>query len=435
MRLCFAGLFLLLSILTSPGLRAELREGDTVEAVVAHVAELAIFDSEVRSRLMYAAQLDNSIDTRSRESYLKVLNSIIDEKLLVAKAIEDSVEVTDDEIDRAIDFQIDQYVRQYGSLRRVEEIFRKTVGEIRHEFRETMRQSLLGQKLAQNKFFDLQITQGEVEEFYAEFRDSLPVVPPQVDLHHIVKYVEKENEATQSVRDQVKVIRDSIAKFGDFARFAADYSEDPGSKDNGGDLGVVKRGTFIAEFEEAAFELSAGEISEPVKTPFGFHIIELISKQEDQIHVRHILFSVGQSADDVELARAALDSLRQRAINGENFEDLAREYSDEVETRGFGGFMERRWRIADLSPDLQAIILQMNDGDVTEPLTYPKDPLRAAFHIVYRKKYFPEHSMNLEDDFDVVKEIALRRKRQTKMKEWVLELRKSIHVKIRVADN
>ncbi len=420
----------LLVLVCSAALAQQPREGEPLDRTVAQVADDVILHSDVMARLAYNRQVNPALDINDQKQYKSVLNDLINEKLVVAKAIRDSVEVTDEELDRAIDYQLEQLRRAYGSDARVQEVYNMTISEIKARFRETMRKTLLGQKMAQQQFYSLKVSQREVEDFYARFKDSLPLVPPSVDLYHIVKYVASEAARETEVRDLARKVRDSIAAGGDFAEFAARYSSDAGSANNGGDLGRVSRETFIPEFEQAAFELAIGEISQPVKTPFGYHVIEVLDKSENDVHVRHILFNLGQSDSDVQNTRRFLDSLGTEVRGGMSFEDLAREHSEEEETRAFDGYMERRWPIQQLSPDLQSLVLEMQEGEVTEALTYPKNPARPAFHIVYLKKFLPEHSMNLEDDYTLLEDLALRRKRADKMEEWFVKLRDEIFWKI-----
>ena len=188
----------------------------------------------------------------------------------------------------------------------------------------------------------------------------------------------------------------------------------------------VERGKFVPAFENAAFALQPDEISQPVETPFGYHIIQLIGKSGTSITARHILIRVGQSDADKEAARAALLDVKKQVEAGSSFIELAKSASDERETAGFGG------AIGPIEPeklpeDMRAIVVELPNGGVSEPHPYTTDPTRQGYHILYRKSIIPEHTATLDGDYKALEQMSTYEKRLRLEQEWVAELRRSLY--------
>ncbi|MCS6807953.1 MAG: peptidylprolyl isomerase [Bacteroidota bacterium] len=414
-------------------LMGNLKSGEEMDKIVAVVGNEIILKSEVVGHAMMTAMQERRMNARPDDPVLlrRSLDALINEKLLVTKAIEDSLTASEEEITERMEFQIQAMVQQVGSERRVEEIYGMSMAKIRRDFREEIRKQLLTERLSQQKFAAIKVSSKEVQDFYQQYKDSLPPVPAQVELYHIVKNVEPSAAAKEKTLVLAKKIRDSIIAGGDFAAFARRYSNDPGSAQAGGELGFVPRGKFIAEFEKTAYALQVNEISQPVETPFGFHIIQLLDKRENEVRTRHILLKLGQTDEDVARTKGFLDSLTMRVAQGESFEELAKQYSDDTETKAFGGLLGRM-EIAKLPEDLRAKIEKLKDGAITEPIPYnAPGSTKSAFHIVLRKKFIPEHKISYDEDFKRLEQMAIMQKRAKVYEEWLKELRKSIYWEIK----
>ena len=168
-----------------------------------------------------------------------------------------------------------------------------SVSRIRKNYREEVRKQLLVERLQQQRFMNIKCTNREVEDFYTQYRDSIRPIPASVELAHIVKYIKPSADAKDEVRKLALRIRDSILKGIDFAELAKRHSGDPGSASSGGDLGWVDKGKLVSEYEKAAYDLQSSETSQPIESPFGFHIIQTIDKRKDAVHTRHILLKLG----------------------------------------------------------------------------------------------------------------------------------------------
>ncbi|MBI5324422.1 MAG: peptidylprolyl isomerase [Ignavibacteriae bacterium] len=422
---------------------AQPKEGETLEKIVAVVGNEVITLTDVNTALIMYAQSSPSMnvpdDQKQRvfdslvnnsDMKKKVIDALINEKLVVAKAIEDSVIITDDEVEQRWEYQLQQYIGQFGSEKRVEDIFGMSLSQIRNEAKEIIKKKLLAEKMQQTKLMNLKVTPREVEEFYTKYKDSLQNIPEQVELFHLVKFVNASNKAKEDVYQLAKNVRDSIVAGGEFSAFAKKYSNDLATANNGGELGWFPKGKLIREFEKAAFELQSGQISLPVETPFGFHIIQAIDKKKDSILTRHILFKVGGTSDDIETTKNFLKSIKDSLANDKTFEDMSKKYSDENETKGFGGYIAKT-SVQKLPPDVKILVEKLTDGGISEPTPYVTEKSKSAFQILYRKRTIVSHFPTLENDRKDIEEMALNFKKLNYYDTWIQELRSKLYWEIK----
>jgi peptidyl-prolyl cis-trans isomerase SurA len=329
-----------------------------------------------------------------------------------------------------MEIHLQSEVQRFGSEKRVEQVYGMSIPRIKNDIKEKIKQNLLVQTLVQQKFAEVKVSQKEIDEFYSTKQDSLPLLPPSVEMFHIVKKVNASSDQKKISYDLAKSIRDSILNGGNFAEFAKKYSSDPGTAESGGDLGWFDKGKLFPEFEKAAFGLSTGELSMPVETPYGFHIIQTLEKKADAINTRHILFKVGQSDSDVENVVKILNELKDRVSKGEAFEDLAKEFSDDKESKGFGGFIGKV-PVNELPEPLKILIDSLGEGGISEPLPYKSDPTTPSYHIVFIKRLVAEHKANLKDDYKEIESMASDFKRRILYNDWLAQLRKELYWEIK----
>lgn len=182
---------------------------------------------------------------------------------------------------------------------------------------------------------------------------------------------------------------------------------------------------FIKEFEAAAFSLQRGEISMPVETPFGYHLIQLIDKTTDSLKTKHILFKTGQGDEAREETIKFLDDLKKKAESGESFEDLAKKYSEEKQSQGFGGLIGKM-PIEKIPPSMRDIVKNLKEGEISEPALYAAHP-KMSFQIIYRKRYIEAHKANLKEDYEELEKGAVAIKQNEEYEKWIEELRKTIY--------
>jgi peptidyl-prolyl cis-trans isomerase SurA len=385
--------------------------------------------SDIEGRIAMFLQQNPKVNPSDPELRKQVLESLINERLMVTKAVEDSIAVMDEEINQSLDFMMQNLMQTYGSEKRVEDLYGMSISRIRKNYRDEVRKQLLVERLQQQKFMGVKCTNREVEDFYNQYRDSIRAIPASVELAHIVKHIKPSADAKEEVKRLALKIRDSILKGVDFAELAKRHSGDPGSASTGGDLGWVDKGKFVAEYERAAYDLQSGETSQPIESPFGFHIIQTIEKRKDASHTRHILLKLGGSADDKSRVEKILIDLKERVEKSESFEDLAKQYSDEKETQGFGGSMGVI-ELNRLPADLKSIVETLPEGGVSQPLPYMADPTKPSLHIILKKKNIAEHSPSLSSDFKKIEQMALQQKQAKLMDSFLKDLRDAIPVQV-----
>jgi peptidyl-prolyl cis-trans isomerase SurA len=415
--LCLAVLFTLLLCVTLAG-------QTTLDRIVAVVDKEIITESD----LNYSVQMlsmQNRVNPETPGFKDKVLDGMINEKLILAQALEDSVVVTDEEVADRLDRQIKMLVQQYGSEQKLEELYNMPISRMKRDFREEIRKQMLIQKIRQSRETNMTVARREVEEFFTANKDSLPVIPVEYELSHIYMQPKPDSMIQMAVYKKALTILDSIKSGSDFAVLAKRYSADAGSAQQGGDLGWVRRGLFVKEFEEATFSLKDGEFSKPIKTQYGYHIIQLLERRGESVHPRHILFAIEQSKANDDSTIAELNRIRAKVLAGENFGTLARKYSEDLDTKDVGGDLGKI-PVDQIEAPFMEQLKPLKAGDISEP---GKVPVGTSFgyHIVWVRSITPEHKMNLTDDYRRLEQFALQFKNNIKYQQWVDELRKSIY--------
>jgi peptidyl-prolyl cis-trans isomerase SurA len=397
-----------------------------VDRIVAIVDKEIILESELNAQIQFFV-FNNKLDPNTPGLREQVLQSMIGEKLIIAKAIEDSVTVTDEEVAQQLDAAIQQRVQQVGSEARLEELYGMPLPRIRREFREEMRKNMLSQRLQQQRFGTTQVSRFEVEQFYQTYKDSLPPVPEEVDLAHIFIKPRFSAGERDETRARMLGFLDSLKAGADFADLASRYSEDPGSAKQGGNLGLVRRGQLVKEFETAAFSLNEGEVSGIVETDFGYHLIQLLERRGDAIRARHILLRIQRSGASDTLTVALLDSIRSLALGGKSFAELAKQFSEDKETNLVGGALGTL-NFEQLGKDWLPTVSPLKAGEISAPAKLPWGS-SYGYHIVQVRSRTPAHPMTLEQDYHKVEALAMNYKRTREYQHWLEDLRTQFYWK------
>ena len=413
------GLCILLFLLSLPSLHAQ-----TLDRVVAVVDNDLILESELDAQVQFFV-LNNKVDPNTPGIKEQVLQSMINEKLIVAKAIEDSVTVTDDEVQQQLDALIQQRIQQAGSESRLEEWYGMPVSRIKREFRDEMRRNLLSQKLQQQRFGVSQTSRREVEEFFNTYKDSLGQVPEEVEIAHIYRKPTFTEEAKAQARTKAQSLLDSLTAGVDLGELAKRHSEDPGTAPLGGDLGLVRRGLFFKEFETAVFALNEHQTSGIIETDLGYHIIQLLERRGDAVHPRHILIRVERTKASDDSVISFLNALRTRAIAGESFAELAKKYSEDKESNLIGGSLGTV-ELEKLDKNWYPDVAPLKEGEISAPARLAVGTA-YGYHIVLLKKRTPAHPMTLEQDFHRIETIAANFKRTKEYQGWLEELKGKIY--------
>lgn len=403
---------------------AMLASSQTLDRIVAVAGDEMILESELNAQTQFFV-MSNKIDPNTPGLRAQVLQQMVNDKLILAKAIEDSITVTEDEVTQQLDAVIQQRVQSAGSEQKLEELYGMPISRIKREYRDEMKKNLLSQRLQQQRFGAAHISRIEVEEFYASYKDSLGEVPEEVELAHIFVKPKFDPVAKAAARKKMQTLLDSLKSGVPFDELAKRHSEDPGSASQGGDLGLVRRGLFVKEFETAAFGLKENQLSGIVETEFGVHVIQLLERRGDAVHPRHILLRIERTEASDDSAKTFLNGLRARALAGESFAKLAQEYSEDKETAVIGGSLGTL-ELEQLPKDLYPIVSQMQSGEISEPIKLPVGS-QYGYSIVWVKKRIPEHKASLDLDYKRIETVASNFKRQKDYAAWLESLRKSIY--------
>ncbi|OGU59154.1 MAG: hypothetical protein A2X64_07115 [Ignavibacteria bacterium GWF2_33_9] len=405
---------------------SQLKKGDIIDRIVAIVGDEAITESDIKGRIVFMMQQNPNLKLDDPVIFKNILNTAIDEKLIIAKAKEDSIEVSDDEVEQRWKLFLDQSIMQLGSEQRVEAVYGMSIPKMKNEFMDEIRNKILSQKIMDQEFSRLDVSNKEVEEFYNKFVDSLPEVPESYSLYRIVKNVNMKSKAKEEIYNQSMKVRDSILKFNTFDEMAAKYSNDNATAGDGGDLGWIQKGKFLPELEKVGFNMVVGEVSLPTETPLGYHIMKLLDKRKEEIKIAHILFKFGQNDNDKERIKSILDSLKENINSLDIFKQAAKEVSDDNDTRGFGGAIGNT-PLENLSYQVAEAVKNMKDGEISAPITFSSEVNDFSYQIIYREKVIPKHKANLQDDYNLIKQNAIQHRKVEKYAEWIRELRATMY--------
>ncbi|WP_224995401.1 peptidylprolyl isomerase [Cesiribacter sp. SM1] len=391
--------------------------------------------AKVDNYIALRSELDLTyLDLQSREQFgsvnkCDVLRNLVQNKLMLAKAEIDSITVTDAEVNRELERRMQYMVQQLGGEEEIEQYYNKPLSQFKAELRGRMKEQLLVQRMQEHITQDVTVTPAEVRRFFSKIpADSLPYFSTEVTVGHIVKLPVISKEQKAKVREQLEGIRQRIlSNEVTFAEMAREFSEDPGSAANGGELGFWKRGELAPQFEATALRMKPGEISAPVETEFGFHIIQLIERRGNTYNSRHILMKPNSSEADIRMAEQYLDSLRTVIESGKiSFSKAAKEYSEDKVTQSSGGYFvdadgSQRTSVEDIDPSLYFVIDTMQVGNITKPIPYRTADGKSAVRIVYYKSKVGPHEANLKDDYQKIQAAALNEKKNRIVARWFNE--------------
>jgi peptidyl-prolyl cis-trans isomerase SurA len=417
----------------------ETATGQVVDKIIAKVDNNILLESEVQKSYLEAiSQAQQGIEAPTRCS---VFESLLINKLMVAKAVVDSVIVTDGEVLLEANNRFAMVMQQFGGDEAMlAEMYGKTAEQLKAELEEVMREQLIVRKMRKTITDGITVSPAEVRAFYLNIpKDSLPLFTSEATVGQIVRKPETNPKVREEIIAQLKQFKEAIASGkSTFAELAKAYSEDPGSGAQGGDLGFFRRGELAPEYEATALGLRQGEISDPVETQFGFHMIQLLENKGSTFNTRHILRIPKASEEDIAKAERYLDSLKKEILAGKiDFAKAAKEYSQDRTTSDAGGFFtdpattSNRLSLRTLEdPVLYFTIDTMKVGDITPPIRFEDPREGTKVRILFYKARYPAHKANLEDDYEKLKAATLRRKEEEVLSKWFVTAKEDIFIDI-----
>lgn len=432
-RVIRAILLLLFGCLATVGW-SQIKRGQIIDKIVAKVDNYIVLKSEVDKT--YLEFLSRG-QTASGDIKCQIFESMVMDKVMVAKAEIDSVIVLDEEVDSNLDRRFQIMVAQVGSAEEIERYYGKSIDQFKDELRESIREQLTVQRMESEVTRDLAVTPAEVKKFFKRFpRDSLPYYSKEVSVAQIVKYPTISSAQKEKVKRTLADIRERIMAGEDFETMAKENSEDAGSASQGGNYGFRKRGEFVPEYEATVFRLKPGEISQPVESEYGYHLIQLIERRGNEYNSRHILLMTSPSESDLDIAANYLDSLGNNIRNDSiSFESAASEFSDDIDTAGSGGFFLNvsggsKVPVDEIDPVVFFTIDTMSVGDLSKPIIYRTPDGKDAVRILYFKSMVKPHLANLKQDYQKIYNAALNQKRARIISEWFEEAKDDVFIDI-----
>lgn len=352
------------------------------------------------------------------------------QKTLVIQAEKDSLFVEDDELEALLDNRIRYFISQYGSQDMLEQIAGRTVYEIKEDLRQPFKEKNMAEKM-QNKILEnVKITPTEVKDYYDKIpKDSLFFYESELEVSQLVMYPKAnkdlEDYVAAQLMDYKRQVESGQKKFDALAKL---YTDDPGSKETGGQYSINRTDkSWDPAFVSAAFKLKEGQISPVIKSKFGLHIIQMVSRAGDDAVVRHILKIPPVTDVEVKLGLAKLDSIRTRIVAGDlSFTAAVTKFSDD-ENKGFtsGAVMAPDGstfiKIDQLDKDAVVALKGLNVGDISKSQTFTDERGRKIVRLLYLKTRTEPHRENLKDDYNRVSQRALEVKKQTVLEKWFKE--------------
>jgi len=368
----------------------------------------------------------------------KLLENLILQKMLINKAEIDSLTVDESEVDQRLDKKLAYFLRLAGSQEKLEQIYHKPMAAFKAEMMIPTKEEAMAEKAKEKVVENVKITPSEVKAFFNRIpADSLPRVGTIYEIAHIVVEPAIDPTELSEARNKIKGLRDRILAGSSFSSLALIYSDDPGSATKGGELGLFNRGTMAPEFEAAAFSLKKkGDVSEIIKTSFGYHIIQLIERKGEFVNARHILVTPRVSPVELDKAGRKLDSIADLIQKDSiKFDAAARKFSTDKSFVNNGDMinpttLNTKFSANDLDPTMIAILDKMKIGEVTRPMPMDTEDKRKAYQIIMLKSKSKPHVATLNTDYDVFQNMGLMTKKNEALEKWAIEKSKTTYIKV-----
>lgn len=409
-------------------------DGVVIDKIIAKVDNYIILKSDLEKA--YLDYLSRG-EFNQGNARCQLLENLVVNKMMVAKAEIDSVIVEDAEVQDNLSRRLNYMISQIGSVEEIENFYGKSMTQIEAELFESVQEQLIIQKMQTELTSALKVSPADVRKFFKNIpRDSLPYFSTEVTVGQIVRKPVPGDDQEEKIRTTLLEIKGQLLKGASFAEMARLYSEDPGSAANGGELPFYKRGELAPEYEATALTLEKGEVSLPVRSQFGYHLIELQEKRGNTFKSRHILMIPKPSSRDMDAAEQYLDSLRTEIMaDSISFDEAAKEYSDDQLTSSSGGFFladdgATKVSVETLDPNIFFTIDTMQVGSISRPLKFQERDGTYSYRVLYYKDKIKPHQANLGDDYQKIATAALNEKRARKLAKWFDEARDDVFISI-----
>ena len=392
---------------------------------------------QVGDKIILRSDIENSIADLKRQAQgqenvviptaCQILEGQLIQKALVLQGQKDSLKISEDDIDAALDNRIRGAIQQYGSKDLLEEIAGKTIYQLKEDFREAFRDQKLAEEMQKKIVGNVKITPNEVRAYYAKIpKDSLPFYESEVEISQVVVIPKANKDVEEYVAKQMldykRQVESGKQKFEQLVKL---YSEDPGSKDAGGQYTLNRNEkTWDPAFLSASFRLKEGQISPVVKSKFGLHIIQLVSRSGDEAVVRHILRIPPVTEDEIKETTTKLDSIKKALVAGSlSFNEAVSKFSDDENSKFSAGSVAGPngsvfLTIDMLDKDMVVALKNLKPGQYSAPQTYTDERNRKAVRLIYLKRRTEPHRENMLDDYNRIAQRAIEEKKSAALEKW-----------------
>lgn len=406
------------------------------DKIAAIVGDRIILQSDIKNSVADMVRRGENLPPNAE---CMIMEQAVVSKVMMLQAEKDSLPVTDEDVEADLDNRIRSYINQFGTQEAVEEIAGKTIYQIKDDARESVKEQKLAGAMQRKIVENVRITPVEVKAWFDKIpKDSLPFYESEIEIGQIVLYPKASRDLEQYIVGEMNNYRRQIElKLTTFEQIAKRVSEDPGSKDRGGQYQLNRtEKTWDPVFLSTAFRLKEGEISLPVKSKFGFHIIQMVQRNGDDAVVRHILRIPPVTAEEIDQAKRKLDTVRSKVIAGNlTFNEAATKYSDEESAKYTGAYLTNRdgstfVTIDQLDKEMVSVLSKLSPGDYSMPVAFENEQGKKGVRIIHLKSRSAPHRMNMQDDYSKIAQFALEEKKAKVMEKWIQNKLNTYYVNI-----
>jgi len=393
------------------------------DKIVGIVGDKIILKSDIANAILDAKRQGQEVPP---EGNCIVMQQALAQKALVLQAEKDSLLVSDDEIEALLDNQIRSFIQAYGSKEALEQIAGRTIYQLKEDFRQPFRERKMAEMMRNKIVENVKITPNEVKEYFDKIpKDSLPFYESEIELGEIVVFPKASRDIEKLAIDELNEYKKQIeAGTRKIETLASLYSDDPGSKDRKGEYTINRNEkNWDPTFLNAAFRLKEGQVSQVIKSKFGYHIIQMVSRAGDEAVVRHILKIPQVTDTEIDEAIKRLDSVRAKLIAGViTFGEAVSKYSEDDAHKFTGGYRQCRngnyCTIDELDKDIVVLLKNLKVGEFSQPTAFNDERGRKGVRLAYLKTRSEPHRENLKDDFNRISQRALELKKEEALDKW-----------------
>ncbi|WP_054559184.1 peptidylprolyl isomerase [Croceitalea dokdonensis] len=415
------------------------KERVKIDGIAAVIGDYVILDSDIDKTLIDIKSQGGATEDITN---CQILGKLMEDRLYAHQAVQDSLLVSDDQVNATSDGQIQQLAGRIGSIEKMLKYYKKPdLESFKAELFEINKLQMLSQKMQAKIVEEIQVTPEEVRQFFYNIpEEERPVFGAELEISQIVKSPQPTEEEKQKVIDRLNGIKQDVEEDGaSFNVKAILYSQDPGSKPRGGlYTGVTKNSGYVKEFKDVAFSLREGEVSEPFETMFGYHLMKVEKIRGQEVDLRHILMIPEVSEEAMLKASQELDTIRKHIMEGKyTFADAALNFSDEKETKFDGGLLrnpvnfDSKFELTNMDPTLYNQVRELKDGEISRPVK-EEDPRGGPpkFKIMQITNRYDEHKADFARDYIKIQELALRDKQFKAIQKWMKEKIADVYIQV-----